>query len=62
VDDEAWTARLLNALVAVPAGESREVTLWVSAEAGAESAVISLTATSESAPSATATATVDIGR
>jgi hypothetical protein len=62
VDDEAWTARLLNALVPVPAGESREVTLWVSAEAGAESAVISLTATSESAPSATATATVDIGR
>jgi uncharacterized membrane protein len=54
--------RLLTALVAVPAGESRDITVWLSAEATAGSGVITLTATSESAPSATATARVEVGR
>jgi M6 family metalloprotease-like protein len=61
-DGDDWLPRLLTALVAVPAGESRDITVWLSAEATAGSGVITLTATSESAPSATATARVEVGR
>lgn len=63
VSGEGWSARLLNALAAVEAGESRSVTVYVSPEAGsADEPTLTLRATSESDPSKTASVTVSLGR
>jgi M6 family metalloprotease-like protein len=57
VDGEGWSARLLNGLAAVRFGESQPVTVYVTrGEGAAEGAVVTLTATSEGDPSASASA------
>jgi hypothetical protein len=62
VEGEGWSARLLNALVAVEAGGSRSVTVYVSPGAEAsEGAAVTLSATSETDPSKTASATTVLG-
>jgi hypothetical protein len=63
IEGEGWSGRLLNALVTVEAGRSKELTVAVTGgQAAADSATLTLTATSESDPSATATATVRVSR
>lgn len=63
VEGAGWSARLLNALAAVRAGASQDVTVYVSGEAGAsKTATVSLRAVSESDPSRAATAAVQISR
>lgn len=62
VDGEGWEARLRNALAAVDAGESAAVTVYVTPGAARTPATITLRATSESDPSATATATFEAVR
>jgi M6 family metalloprotease-like protein len=58
---EGWSARLLNALAAVEAGGSQGVTVYVSHTAGAaETATVTLKATSESDPSKTTSASVQV--
>ena len=49
--DDGWSARLQNALVAVRAGESKEVSVYVSHNDNAGGATITLRAQSESDPS-----------
>jgi len=62
-DGDGWTAKLLNALIAIPAGGARPVTVYVSARPGAvATGTIRLTATSESDPSATMRAAVRVTR
>ncbi len=63
VEGKGWSARLLNALAAVKFGGAAPVTVYVSREeASVRSATVVLRATSESAPSKTATATVKVSR
>ena len=63
VEGEGWSARLLNALAAVEVGGSQPVTVYVSAgREAAESATLTLTATSESDPSLTIRTTVTLSR
>lgn len=63
VEGAGWTVKLLNALAAVKAGESRPVTVYVSREDGsAKSATMTLRATSESDPSKTAITAVKVSR
>jgi len=63
VEGTGWSARLLNALAAVEAGASEQVTVHVSRERGAaKSATITLRATSESDPSETAASVVKVSR
>lgn len=63
VEGEGWSGRILNALAAVEAGRSREVTVYISAGSGAAaSGTITLQVTSESDPSKTASATVSVSR
>ena len=58
-----WTADLVNALAAVKNGETGNVQVYVSQATGAAaSAMVTLTAVSESDPTKRATATVRVGR
>jgi M6 family metalloprotease-like protein len=63
VEGEGWSGRLLNELAAVGAGESRAVTVYISAAATAEaSASLTLKAVSESDPSQMFEAAVALSR
>jgi hypothetical protein len=63
IEGEGWSARLLNALAAVEAGGTEEVTVYVTAPvAGVSEATVTLVATSESDPSKTSTASVVVAR
>jgi M6 family metalloprotease-like protein len=63
VEGTGWTARLLNGLAAVRFGGSRQITVYVSHEAGSSpSARLTLRASSESDPSKIATAGVSVSR
>jgi hypothetical protein len=63
VEGKGWTARLLNGLAAVGFGGFRQVTVYVSHEAGSSpSAKVTLRASSESDPSKIATASVSVSR
>jgi M6 family metalloprotease-like protein len=63
IEGKGWTARLLDSLAAVKAGGHQQVAVYVSREAGsAKSAKITLRATSESDPSKTAMAAVEVWR
>jgi M6 family metalloprotease-like protein len=63
VEGEGWSARLLNGLAAVDAGESKQVTVYVSAGSDAAgSATLILSATSESDPSVVAQAEISVSR
>jgi M6 family metalloprotease-like protein len=63
VEGKGWTARLLNGLAAVGFGGFRQVTVYVSHEAGSSpSAKVTLRASSESDPSKIATASVYVLR
>lgn len=63
VDGDGWSVRLLNALAAVEAGASHDVTVYVSPRPGASSSVtVTLTATSESDPEASANARWEVSR
>ncbi len=61
VEGRGWSARLLNALAAVETGGSRTVAVYVSREPdAAETATVTLQATSESDPSKSAVASVEV--
>jgi M6 family metalloprotease-like protein len=61
VEGEGWTGQLLNGLAAVEFGRSQPVVVYVSQEnGGIPSATVTLRATSESDPSKTAAASVQI--
>jgi hypothetical protein len=60
VEGEGWSARLPNALAAVPAGESASITVYVTPGSGA--GTVTLQATSESDPSESTTAAWQVGR
>jgi hypothetical protein len=63
VEGEGWTAQLLNGLAAVEFGGSQQITVYVSQGGGsAPLATVTLRATSESDPSKTATATLQISQ
>jgi hypothetical protein len=63
VEGEGWSARLLNGLAAVEAGEAQPVAVFVSARPGAApSATLTLQATSESDPTRRGVATVRVSR
>jgi len=63
VDGKGWTAGLLNGLAAVESGKSRQITVYVTPDAGsAASAKVMLKAVSESDPAKTATATVTVSK
>jgi hypothetical protein len=63
VDGDGWTARLLNALAAVPSGGSKPVTLYVSrGPKAAKSATVTLRAASECDPSKSSAASVKVSR
>jgi M6 family metalloprotease-like protein len=63
VEGAGWTAQLLNGLAAVPFGGSEKIMVYVSREgANAGSAVITLRVSSESDPTKTAEATVQVSR
>jgi len=63
IEGKGWTAQVLNGLAAVEAGASQPVTVYVSHEASsAKSAKVTLRATSESDPSKTAAAIVEVTR
>jgi hypothetical protein len=63
VEGQGWSAQLLNGLAAVKIGGSQPVTVYVSQEGGgASSTTVTLRATSESDPSKTAAASVQISR
>ena len=63
VEGEGWSAKVLNALAAVEAGGSQSVRVHISKEEGAaESATVTLQATSEGDPSKTAAATIRLSR
>jgi M6 family metalloprotease-like protein len=61
VSGEGWSAQLQNSLAAVKFGESASIPVYVTA-GSAGSATITLSATSESDPEKTATATYIVGR
>jgi hypothetical protein len=62
-DDEGWSARLLNELAAVQPGDSARVSVFVARGEGAgRSATVTLRATSESDPSGTAEASLQVRR
>lgn len=61
VEGEGWSAQIQNALAAVEFGQSESVPVYVSRESGATpTATIVVTATSESDPSKTAVATLQV--
>ncbi|MFC2167220.1 peptidase M6, partial [Acidobacteriota bacterium] len=63
VGGEGWTAKMLNGLAALKFGESQKVEVYVSQEdGGAPNATVTLQAISESDPSKSATATVQVSR
>jgi hypothetical protein len=63
VEGKGWSAQLLNGLAAVETGMSQMVTVYVSQKGGnASPATVILRATSESDPSKTAAASVQISR
>jgi hypothetical protein len=63
VEGEGWTAQLLNALAALKPGESQKVIVYVShVKDGAPKGEVTLQVISESDPSKTATATVQVLR
>ena len=63
VEGKGWTARLLNGLAAVGFGSSRQITVYVSHEAGSSpSAKVTLHASSESDSAKIATASVTVSR
>ena len=63
VEGEGWTAQLLNALTAVEFGESQQVMVYVSQkDKGSKTAKVTLRAKSESDPSQTAAATVQVSK
>lgn len=63
IEGEGWSAQLLNALAAVESGKSQQITVYVSpSDESAPSASLTLRAISESDPSITATATLQISR
>jgi hypothetical protein len=63
VDGDGWSARLLNALAAVEFGTTRTVTVYVSREGdSAQSATVTLRATSEGDPSVTVTSAMQVSR
>ncbi len=63
VEGEGWSVRILNALAAVEAGDTRLIPVHVSAGPDASaSASVTLTATSESDPSQSVSAVVEVGR
>jgi len=63
VEGKGWTALLRNSLAAVAFGGSQPVTVYVSQDGGSTpSATVVLRATSESDPSKTTTATVQVSR
>ncbi|MCJ7580328.1 MAG: peptidase M6 [Candidatus Aminicenantes bacterium] len=63
VEGEGWTAQLLNGLASVKFGGSQQVEVYVSPQdRGAPTAKVTLLATSESDPSKTALAAVQVSR
>jgi hypothetical protein len=63
VEGKGWTVQLLNALAAVESGASRQVTIYVSNQAGsAASAKVTLKAVSESDPTKSATAIATVAK
>jgi M6 family metalloprotease-like protein len=61
VEGAGWSAQLRNALAAVPFGQSANIPVYVTRAPGASSsAVVTLTAKSESDPAKTATATCQV--
>ena len=63
IEGEGWTAKLLNSLAAVEAGDSQSVTVYVLAEeSSADQANVTLHAVSESDSSQTAKAVVKLSR
>jgi M6 family metalloprotease-like protein len=63
IEGRGWTARLLNEIAAVRAGESEPVTVYVSSESGAaKTAKVTLRAASESDPTKVATAALKVSR
>ncbi len=63
VDGKGWTVQLLNGFAAVESGGSRQVTAYVSQEAGsASSAKVTLKAVSESDPTKSATVTATVAK
>jgi M6 family metalloprotease-like protein len=63
VEGEGWSAKLLNALVVGGFGESQPITVHVSFAGGStQAATVTLLAASESDPSKTAAATVEVSR
>jgi M6 family metalloprotease-like protein len=63
VEGEGWSSRLLNGLAAVEFGKSQKVKVYVTpSDESAPSATLTLRATSESDPSITATASLQVSR
>jgi len=63
IDGKGWTAAVLNTLAAVGPGQTKPVTVYVTADAGAAArAKITLKAVSESDPSKSAVATVTVSK
>ena len=63
VEGKGWTAKLLNGLAAVEAGDSQSVTVYVfTEESSADQATVTLHAVSESDPSKSANAVVKVSR
>jgi hypothetical protein len=63
VEGKGWTAKLLNGLAAVEAGDSQYVTVYVfTEESSADQATVTLHAVSESDPSKSANAVVKVSR
>lgn len=63
MEGEGWTARLLNGLAAVEAGGSQKIAVYVSyANGSAPTAAVTFRAMSESDPTKTVTATVQVKR
>jgi hypothetical protein len=61
VEGEGWSARILNALAAMENGDIQPVTVYLTrGRSATETAVVTLRATSESDPSATASATLQV--
>ena len=63
VEGAGWTAKLQNALTAVPFGANKPVAVYVEASGAASpTAVVKLTATSESDPTKTSTVTYTVAK
>lgn len=63
VEGEGWTVQLLNGLAAIEFGGSQQVLVYVSRENGADlSATVTLHASSESDPSKSAIASINVSR